>query len=379
MALLRNMLFVMTLMLLSTTPALATNGMLMEGYGAISHAMGGASMAFDNGTGAMVNNPATLGLISQDNRMDAEIGILRPDVTFKMGENNYGSDSTAFYMPAIGYIKRNGDWTYGVGIYSQGGMGTDYMDDLNMYSQVIVGKLVVPVAYKVNDRLTVGGSLQFVKADMDLVMGPFDFKNDSDFSGAASGSGITGMVGALYKLNDKVSLGAAYQHEAGIGDITGRGARVKGLDMPATATIGIAAQVTDKLLLAADYKRVFWSESMNTITISQNDIEMQMPQNWNDQNVFSLGLAYNATEKLTLRLGANLANNPIEEHCTPLFPAIIKNHYTAGFGYQFSDTHSLNASFAYAPEVEKANGLNFTGTSTTHSQISYQLMYSFTF
>ena len=195
MALLRNMLFVMTLMLLSTTPALATNGMLMEGYGAISHAMGGASMAFDNGTGAMVNNPATLGLISQDNRMDAEIGILRPDVTFKMGENNYGSDSTAFYMPAIGYIKRNGDWTYGVGIYSQGGMGTDYMDDLNMYSQVIVGKLVVPVAYKVNDRLTIGGSLQFVKADMDLVMGPFDFKNDSDFSGAASGSGITGMVG----------------------------------------------------------------------------------------------------------------------------------------------------------------------------------------
>lgn len=69
MALLRNMLFVMTLMF-STTPALATNGMLMEGYGAISHAMGGASMAFDNGTGAMVNNPATLGLISQDNRMD---------------------------------------------------------------------------------------------------------------------------------------------------------------------------------------------------------------------------------------------------------------------------------------------------------------------
>lgn len=43
--------------------------------------------------------------------------------------------------------------------------------------------------------------------------------------------------------------------------------------MPATATISCRS-VTDKLLLAADYKRVFWSESMNTITISQNGIEM---------------------------------------------------------------------------------------------------------
>ena len=266
-----------------------------------------------------------------------------------------------------------------MGIYSHGGMGTDYMDDLNMYSQVIVGKLVVPVSYNINDRLTVGASLQILKADMDLVMGPFDFKNDSDFSGATSGTGFTGMVGALYRLNEKVSIGAAYQHEGGIGDLTGRGARVKGFDMPATATIGVAAKVTDKLLLAADYKRVFWSESMNTITISQNGIEMGLPQNWNDQNVFELGLAYNATEKLTLRLGANLANNPIEEHTTPLFPAIVKNHYTAGFGYQFSDTHSINASFAYAPEVEKANGLDFAGSSTTHSVASFHLMYRFTF
>ena len=62
-------------------------------------------MAFDNGAAAMVNNPATLGLMSQDNRVDVMIGHLRPDVTFKMGENNYGSDSTAFLMPAVGYVK----------------------------------------------------------------------------------------------------------------------------------------------------------------------------------------------------------------------------------------------------------------------------------
>ncbi|HTY04146.1 MAG TPA: aromatic hydrocarbon degradation protein, partial [Rhodocyclaceae bacterium] len=47
------------------SPAFATNGMDLEGYGAVATAMGGASMAYDNGAGAMMNNPATLGLMGQ--------------------------------------------------------------------------------------------------------------------------------------------------------------------------------------------------------------------------------------------------------------------------------------------------------------------------
>ena len=38
--------------------------MNMEGYGPIATGMGGASMAYDNGTAAVINNPATLGLMA---------------------------------------------------------------------------------------------------------------------------------------------------------------------------------------------------------------------------------------------------------------------------------------------------------------------------
>ena len=41
-------------------PALATNGMNMEGYGPVSAGMGGASQALDHGTAAMAQNPACL-------------------------------------------------------------------------------------------------------------------------------------------------------------------------------------------------------------------------------------------------------------------------------------------------------------------------------
>jgi len=56
--------------------------MNMEGYGPIATGMGGASMAYDNGTAAMINNAATIGLMkSGTSRLDLAIGGLHPDVT----------------------------------------------------------------------------------------------------------------------------------------------------------------------------------------------------------------------------------------------------------------------------------------------------------
>ena len=66
---------------LSATTAFATNGMNLEGYGPESTAMGGASMAFDNGTAAVMNNPATLSLMDEKNRLDLAVGMLGPSVT----------------------------------------------------------------------------------------------------------------------------------------------------------------------------------------------------------------------------------------------------------------------------------------------------------
>ena len=61
----------------------ATNGMNMQGYGPIAYGMGGASMAYDNGVAAVMNNPATLGLMPQGSRIDVAYGYLGPNVDAK--------------------------------------------------------------------------------------------------------------------------------------------------------------------------------------------------------------------------------------------------------------------------------------------------------
>ncbi|MDP1633210.1 MAG: outer membrane protein transport protein, partial [Gallionellaceae bacterium] len=167
-----------TLGMAATPCAFATNGMNLSGYGPEAHAMGGASMAYDNGTAAVMNNPATLGLMKEGSRVDVALGLLAPDITAKMSSMpDAKSSATAFYMPAMGYVTKVGQLTYGVGVFSQGGMGTEYSSTSFMAagsnkpvrSEVGVGRLIVPLAYQA-DKLTVGGSIDFVWAGMDLQM-----------------------------------------------------------------------------------------------------------------------------------------------------------------------------------------------------------------
>ncbi len=57
--------------------------MNMEGYGPIATGMGGASMTYDNGNAAMMNNPATLDLMAEGDRAEVFFGVLGPDVEAK--------------------------------------------------------------------------------------------------------------------------------------------------------------------------------------------------------------------------------------------------------------------------------------------------------
>lgn len=80
--------------------AFATNDMNLEGYDPIATGMGGASMAYDNGNAAMMNNPATLGLAGDGSRLDVALGFLGPNVKNVTSGEKSGGD--AYFMPAIG-------------------------------------------------------------------------------------------------------------------------------------------------------------------------------------------------------------------------------------------------------------------------------------
>lgn len=457
--------------------AYATNGMNLEGYGPISTGMGGASMAYDNGAAAVMNNPATLGLMPQGDRLDVALGFLGPSITAEMsGMPDAKSSADAFFMPAMGWVNKTNNLVYGLGMFAQGGMGTEYeatsfmsgfegmsfgfatpnqgSANLPVRSEVSMGRLLIPVAYNVNSDLTIGGTADFVWASMDLKMvmggaqmqdmiafpfstqaygtisgsmlgalaiadpdgpvnwGYFNFSDKSDFTGKAKATGFAGKIGGVYKVNRQLAVGATYHSKTWLGDLEASGAtvlmnvnmddasagtinpytssvtlpitgkiKIKDFQWPQTIGVGISYDATDKLMIVFDYKWINWAAVMKDFKMSftadngRGDLDAVLFQNWKDQNVFMLGAGYRITNRFTLRGGVNVANNPVpDQYLNPLFPAIIKNHYTIGAGYIFSRASSTDVSFTYAPEVKQAAA---SGVTSTHNQTSAQVMYSY--
>ncbi|MDA0336107.1 MAG: outer membrane protein transport protein [bacterium] len=266
-------------------PAHATNGMNMEGYGPVSSALGGAGIAFDSGTAALMINPATLMLQpGATTRLDVAFGYLGPDVSASvrtpMGTLQATSLADAYFMPAFGWITRKGDIAYGFGVFAQGGMGTEYgptswLADpsqgqntaltigLVNQSEVSVGRALVPLAYQLNERLSIGATVDLVWAGLDLQMAMseaqfvdlastqqagtvsgsltqvfgalyepfggtgirrlhhayFDFANDSQFTGQSRGAGLGGKLGVVYEVATNLTLGAVYHTQTAISDL----------------------------------------------------------------------------------------------------------------------------------------------------------------
>jgi len=410
---------------------------------------------------------------------------LHPDVTSKMaGMADAKSDGDAYYMPAVGYARKTGKLTYGIGMMAQGGMGTEYgktsflsnyqaasdflggpvsrgASGMENRSELGIGRLMFPLAFDVSDAFTIGGSIDYLWGGLDLqmVMSGAMFAQFTGFGGASpsplgsaggslvtamsaappNGFGVTdvrwaqfdfseggnkmkqrlktdgwaGNIGFTWKAAPNLTVGGVYHAKTSLGDMTGNGAmnmdvdsalgngpmtimgKLKVIDFqwPETYGVGIAYQANDRLLLAFDYKRIGWSDSMKNFKMQfvgegntgamagANGLIMDanLNQNWDDQDVFMIGAAYKFNPALTLRAGLNLANNPVpDNYMHPLFPATIKNTLTLGFGYQFSPASSFDFSLTHAPKVSATN--NNMGVTTTHAQSNnWQAMYSHRF
>ncbi len=453
----------------------ATNGMNMEGYGPVATAMGGASFAYDNGTAGLINHPATLGLMTENARLDLALGILGPhiDVTspsttpniFGVPANQKASSTAnAFFMPAVGYVRRSGNFVYGLGMFGQGGMGCEYDADswrglgfgLKNRTEVSVGRVIVPLVYQVNDTLQIGATADFMWAGMDLKMAMsgnqffdlvmptsqrfgrasgaivqsfgqilatmpagtsvdyayFNFSNSNLFTGEARSYGYGGKIGLVYTPSKDLSFGLTYHTQSVLSDMTAKGDtlsfqlnvpgmghipqsltgdfRVHNFQWPAMLGAGLAWYPAPRWMIAADVREIFWKNVMKEFNMSfvasaaasngpfaGQDLNAVLFQSWSDQTVVQLGAAYQATDKLTLRFGGNFGNNPVPDtYLNCLFPAIVKDHLTAGFGWKFDARSSFDASFTYGFKVNTVNG---SGASVSHSQTNVQLMYSYHF
>jgi long-chain fatty acid transport protein len=397
-----------TALALAATPALATNGMRMIGFGPVQTAMGGASAAAPLDSATIVTNPA--GLSALGSRTDLSGSYFNPSVEYEATGAASGSamssDRGASYIPTVGLVNPVSDQlTVGLAAVGVSGMGVDYGADLyggNTFTSYMNMRIAPAASYRLAKGLSVGVAANLMYATMKYAVAGGMGMLPRDTQGAF-GYGAT--VGLTYSPIDMLTLGLAYEskstfqsfawnvpaHTLHLPDGTGGvvDAQVPGgkekldFDQPQMVTLGAAVRPVEMLLLVADVEWIDWSQTNGAAkpeftTNPQLTGAQSWDMRWSDQYVLKVGAELAATRSLRLRAGYNYGKMPLDASRAfenIAFPAVAEHHFTAGAGYAVGDL-TLNVAAMYVPESKVSGGNAAQGIasySTRMSQVAFDL------
>lgn len=396
------LLILSTFSLPSPPTAFATNGLNLIGFGTESAGMGGADIAVSGDISSMNINPAGLSQIRRGD-IGLSISYLKPDLQHKGLGVSRADEDNPIILPNLGvaYRLKNSPFTIGIGLFTQGGISTDFKDIPTVFgntdrsSSFIRHIKVTPsAAYQMSDRLSFGIAANISYLDTALRLFPntsnakfFGFETEdacSDrFGLGALGScawdiGYGIRAGLLYKINEMLRIGVTYNSPirfnlsdaditfnlSGLGSGLGNvryDASVKGFEWPQEAGIGIAVTPAEWFLVGFDIVWINWDRALNTLNLNATNPNIQsLPAslqnitvpfvfNWRDQYVFALGVKYTSANSLSLQGGYNFGRNPVPQTTlSPLAPVIVEQHLTAGVDYTLTKGLNLGLAIIYA-------------------------------
>ncbi|MCY1359113.1 Outer membrane protein transport protein (OMPP1/FadL/TodX) [compost metagenome] len=294
-------------------------------------------------------------------RVDAGVALLKVDNGIEFaGQTISGSEDNDLYIiPQLG-ANHMLDEVSSLGLSIVGnGVGTAYGRDSNVGGLQRPGsefqQMVATLSYarKLDARHSLGLGVMLIRQQLDIdgtaSIGLPEGRDES------YGAGL--RLGYLGRLSDELSLGASYasrgymQKMKRFDQLLAEGGD---LDMPANYGLGLSWQRGD-WTLAADVQRILWSEvkalgnpGVSRATGAPGDSDGP-GFGWNDQTVYRLGAAWQASRELTLRLGYSDANQLLDSrdgYLGLLAPAAPHRHATLGATWRLAGGNEL--SFAYA-------------------------------
>ncbi|WP_395647794.1 OmpP1/FadL family transporter [Terricaulis sp.] len=365
-------------------PAHATDGYFALGVGTQQKGAAGTAIASPRDSLAIASNPAAA--LSLGDRTDLGIEVFRPDRSASIVGNAFGADASYsgngtsnFFIPEFGYVRQlNEHWAWGVAVYGNGGMNTDYSS--NPFARFgATGEagvnfeqlFVTPtLAFRLDEHQSIGVSLNLVaQAFRAKGIAPFatassdpaNFSNRS--TDVAYGAGV--RIGWLGQINDRLRLGAYYQSRTYTQEFDkyrGLFADQGAFDIPSNYGVGLNYQLTDTIDLAFDIKRINFSEidsvgdPLSRLTVSGIPFGADNGPGfgWDDITSYKIGVDWRVSPAWTLRAGVDFNGQPIAADQTflnILAPGVVENQYTVGATWALSEHVELTGYALYAPRV----------------------------
>lgn len=395
---------IITVVCMAPLAAAATNGYFQHGYGLKSKGRAGISTAIADDAYGGASNPAKMVFVGDRTDFGADLFSPRRDAARAGSAGALGpidgaadSDSIYFIIPEFGYNRMiNPNLSLGVSVYANGGMNTDYPGGQipaasfcgginptpgpynllcgNGRLGVDLMQLVIAptVAYKVSPQHSIGVSplIGFQRFASEGAQGFGGFSTSpANLSnrGHDDAHGFGLRVGWFGQLTDDFSVGAAYStkiYMTKFDKYQGLFAEQGDFDMPENYNFGFAYKVTPKLMIAADYQRINYSDVKSVGNPSANLVQCAggvlssclggsngAGFGWHDVNVWKIAFEYQQNQNLMLRAGYHRTDNPIraEDVTINIFaPGVVQDHLTFGATYKTSTGGELTFAYMHA-------------------------------
>ncbi len=371
---------------LHAVPAVAGYGVFSHGYGMKSEGAGGVAVARAEDTPGMAANSAAV--MSLGHRADLGMDWLYVEAGSRVEDNAAGADQTHgsdgqrnFFIPQGGWSRSLGERAaIGVTVFSAG-FGTDYKSSpyqrfggdaragIKLMQTVVstsLGYAVVP-----GQNVGVGLNLAYQEINaqgLDFLAPLSQSPGQVSDQGSDSAYGYSLQLGWQGRLGERLSGGLAWRSPTRLGKFDRyRGLLPNGgeLDLPESWSAGLHYRLTPAFDVSVDFSRVLFSrEAATGNPVSRLAQGRALGSDggpgfgWRDQDLYKLGLGWQATTALRLRAGYSRASEiipPSETFFGMTAPVVMKEHYTAGATLATEGGWEWTGCIAYAPR-RQVNG-----------------------
>ncbi|HOP85161.1 MAG TPA: outer membrane protein transport protein [Syntrophorhabdaceae bacterium] len=321
-----------------------------------ANSMGMAVSASIDNPSCVFYNPA---LMTEKNGFSVLSGdiMIYPEITYKdpVSNKGYETKTRAHHIPHI-YSKYSDIYTgFGIGVYSLFGLSTEWSNNWSGRYNIIFAEIkttfINPViSRKVNDNLSIGGGLFYVKSSVTFKSALNLFPLIDGISRlSGDGDGIGYNLAALIKFPKDYSLSFTYRSPVNI-KYNGKakfylpaplisnqtGATTK-LTLPFLFVTGIAKKINN-FVIESDILFTGWS-SMNSYRIKSDNgmADGFFYKDWRNTITWALGVNYKINNTAEISTGYMLDRTPIPKRTLgPELPDSTRHIFTAGYSYKKS-------------------------------------------
>jgi len=377
-------------------PFTLADGVMRDGLGARSGGRGGTNIAFaDSGT-VIHDNPAGMANVAGCGLAAIDLELVSTDLEYEDPFTDANADDDPIPTAQAAYIRKaaDGRLSYGIGVFNPAGFGAEYdmqgpaiLGGVQRYKSLGMLTRVLPAAaYRVTDRLSVGGTLGVAVSHIELE-GPYYLQAPTLFQGQptlldlqSTGAAPSWSLGLQYQVTPATTLGLSYQDATSF-DLNGS-ARIEHpvlgdssfdaeLDVtwPRWLGLGVRHAISQRHVVSADVIWFDWSDAFDRLDLRLTNptdplydlllgrtFNEYLPLDWADSTSLRFGYEQHLTPCHVLRCGYVYHRSPIpESYLTPYLQTTLEHNFTIGFGW-LGRAWDTDVSYQYSFDRERAVG-----------------------